>query len=66
VTVPAKTRADVPGDGRPHGSDAVLLSVALVAVSTSGPLIAATAALSGLALVIRAGSRATAPSIPVE
>ena len=38
-----KARTDLPPVGRPHGSDAVLLIVALVAVSTSGPLIAATA-----------------------
>ena len=40
---PPKARTDLPPVGRPHGSDAVLLTVALVAVSTSGPLIAATA-----------------------
>ena len=33
----------MPAVGRPQGSDAVLLTVALVAVSTSGPLIVATA-----------------------
>ena len=35
---------DVPPVGRPTGPDAIYLSVALVAVSTSGPLIAAIAA----------------------
>lgn len=43
MTAPAKTRSDLPAVGRPHGVDAVVLTVALVAVSTSGPLIAATA-----------------------
>jgi drug/metabolite transporter (DMT)-like permease len=40
---PAKTYAAVPGDGRPQGTDAVLVTIALFAVSTSGPLMAATA-----------------------
>ncbi len=43
VVSPEKQRTDVPGVGRPAGNDAVLLTIALVAVSTSGPLIAATA-----------------------
>ncbi len=43
MTSPAKQRSELPAVGRPSGSDAVLLSVALVMVSTSGPLIAATA-----------------------
>lgn len=43
MTAPDKQRTALPAVGRPQGSDAVLLSVALVAVSTSGPLIAATA-----------------------
>ena len=40
---PGKQRTDVAGVGRPGGTDAVLMTIALVAVSTSGPLIAATA-----------------------
>ena len=43
MTAPVRTRTDLPAVGRPQGADAVLLTVALVAVSTSGPLIAATA-----------------------
>lgn len=43
MTAATKSLADLPVVGRPHGTDAVLLSVAIVAVSTSGPLIAATA-----------------------
>lgn len=43
VTTSARVRTDLAPVGRPQGTDAVLLTVALVAVSTSGPLIAATA-----------------------
>ena len=43
VSTPTRVRTDLAPVGRPHGTDAVLLTVALVAVSTSGPLIAATA-----------------------
>lgn len=64
MTAPAKTRADVPGDGRPHGTDAVLLSVALVAVSTSGPLIAATAA-PALAIAFWRNALASGVLLPV-
>jgi drug/metabolite transporter (DMT)-like permease len=64
VTAPAKARADVPGDGRPHGSDAVLLSVALVAVSTSGPLIAATA-VPALAIAFWRNALASGVLLPV-
>ncbi len=64
VTAPAKTLADVPGDGRPHGTDAVLLSVALVAVSTSGPLIAATAA-PALAIAFWRNAMASGVLLPV-
>ena len=39
----SRPRTDLAPVGRPQGADAVLLTVALVAVSTSGPLIAATA-----------------------
>ncbi len=38
-----REQSAVPAVGRPQGSDAVLLTIALVAVSTSGPLIAAAA-----------------------
>jgi drug/metabolite transporter (DMT)-like permease len=41
VTTPAKQRSELPAVGRPSGGDAVLLTIALVMVSTSGPLIAA-------------------------
>ncbi len=43
IVVPVSPTAS-PAVARPVGSDAVYLSIALVAVSTSGPLIAATAA----------------------
>jgi drug/metabolite transporter (DMT)-like permease len=38
-----RVRAAPPADGRPGGRDALLLAVAITAVSTSGPLMAATA-----------------------
>ncbi|MCW2714879.1 MAG: protein of unknown function transrane [Frankiales bacterium] len=41
MTTPAKQRSELPAVGRPSGGDAVLLTIALVMVSTSGPLIAA-------------------------
>ena len=43
VTTSEQRRAALPPVARPQGTDAVLLTIALVAVSTSGPLIAATA-----------------------
>ena len=43
MTTSEQRRAALPPVARPQGTDAVLLTVALVAVSTSGPLIAATA-----------------------
>lgn len=43
VSTSTRVRTDLAPVGRPQGADAVLLTVALVAVSTSGPLIAATA-----------------------
>ena len=64
MTAPAKTLAELPGDGRPHGSDAVLLCVALVAVSTSGPLIAATAA-PALAIAFWRNAMASGVLLPV-
>ncbi|CAN5284006.1 hypothetical protein BH24ACT10_BH24ACT10_01450 [soil metagenome] len=64
MTAPAKTLADVPGDGRPQGTDAVLLCVALVTVSTSGPLIAATAA-PALAIAFWRNAMASGVLLPV-
>ena len=43
TTTDGRQSAATPAVGRPEGSDALLLVVALVAVSTSGPLIAAAA-----------------------
>lgn len=63
MTAPAKPRADAPGDGRPAGSDAVLLSIALVAVSTSGPLMAATA-VPALALAFWRNAMASGLLLP--
>jgi drug/metabolite transporter (DMT)-like permease len=64
VTAGGKTLADVPGGLRPHGTDAVLLTVALVAVSTSGPLIAATAA-PALAIAFWRNAMASGALLPV-
>jgi drug/metabolite transporter (DMT)-like permease len=64
VTPAAKTLAAAPAVGRPQGSDAVLLSVALVAVSTSGPLMAATAA-PALAIAFWRNAMATGVLLPV-
>ena len=64
VTGPATTRASVPGLRRPEGSDAVLMTVALVAVSTSGPLMAATAA-PALAIAFWRNAMATGVLLPV-
>lgn len=64
MTAPAKTRAAAPGDGRPAGSDAVLISIALVAVSTSGPLMAATA-VPALALAFWRNAMASGVLLPV-
>jgi drug/metabolite transporter (DMT)-like permease len=64
VTPAAKPLAAAPVVGRPQGSDAVLLSVALVAVSTSGPLMAATAA-PALAIAFWRNALATGVLLPV-
>lgn len=63
MTAPARTRTDLPGVGRPQGTDAVLLTVALVAVSTSGPLIAATA-VPALAIAFWRNAMASAVLVP--
>ncbi len=64
MTAPGKTRAGVPRDGRPSSGDAVLLGVAIVAVSTSGPLIAATAA-PALAIAFWRNAMASGVLLPV-
>ena len=64
MTAAGKTRADAPGDGRPTGSDAVLLSIALVAVSTSGPLMAATA-VPALAIAFWRNAMASGVLLPL-
>lgn len=64
MTAAGKTLAAAPAPGRPHGSEAVLLSVALVAVSTSGPLMAATAA-PALAIAFWRNAMATGVLLPV-
>jgi drug/metabolite transporter (DMT)-like permease len=64
VTAGGKTLADAPGDARPQGTDAVLLSIAVVAVSTSGPLIAATAA-PALAIAFWRNAMASGLLLPV-
>ena len=57
------TSATAPAVGRPGGSDAVLLVVALTAVSTSGPLIAATA-VPALAIAFWRNAMAGAVLVP--
>jgi drug/metabolite transporter (DMT)-like permease len=64
VTAAGKTLADTPGDVRPHGTDAVLLCISLVAVSTSGPLMAATAA-PALAIAFWRNALASGVLLPV-
>lgn len=64
MTAPAKTLSEMPGDGRPSGVDTALLSVAIVAVSTSGPLIAATAA-PALAIAFWRNAMAAGVLLPV-
>jgi len=58
------TSAPLVSTGRPVGSDALLLVVALVAVSTSGPLIAA-AAVPALAIAFWRNALAGAVLLPV-
>jgi drug/metabolite transporter (DMT)-like permease len=64
VTAGGKTLADAPGDARPQGTDAVLLSIAVVAVSTSGPIMAATAA-PALAIAFWRNALASGVLLPV-
>jgi drug/metabolite transporter (DMT)-like permease len=64
VTAPGKTLAAVPGDGRPQGTDAVLVTIALFAVSTSGPLMAATA-VPALAIAFWRNALAAGVLVPV-
>lgn len=64
MTAPAKTLADVPGDGRPQGGDAILLCVAVAMASVSGPLIAATAA-PALAIAFWRNAMASGVLLPV-
>ena len=64
MTAGGKTLADAPGDARPQGTDALLLSIAVVAVSTSGPLIAATAA-PALAIAFWRNAMASGLLLPV-
>jgi drug/metabolite transporter (DMT)-like permease len=64
VTAGGKTLADHPGDARPQGTDAVLLCVAIAAVSTSGPIMAATAA-PALAIAFWRNALASGVLLPV-
>lgn len=57
-------RAGLPGVGRPSPGDATLMAVAIVAVSTSGPLIAATAA-PALAIAFWRNAMASGVLLPV-
>lgn len=57
-------RAELPGVGRPSTGDATLMAVAIVAVSTSGPLIAATAA-PALAIAFWRNAMASGVLLPV-
>ena len=63
MTAPGRTRSDLPAVGRPQGSDAVVLTIALVAVSTSGPLIAATA-VPALAIAFWRNAMASGVLVP--
>lgn len=64
MSTPAKTYAAVPGDARPQGTDAVLVTIALLAVSTSGPLMAATA-VPALAIAFWRNAMAAGVLLPV-
>lgn len=64
MTAPAKQRSDPPVVGHPHRTDAALLAVALVAVSTSGPLIAATA-VPALAIAFWRNAMASGVLFPI-
>ena len=63
MSAPAKPRSDLAPIGRPHGSDAVVLTIALVAVSTSGPLIAA-AAVPAMAIAFWRNAMAAGVLVP--
>jgi len=63
VAVGQEQRSPAGALGRPPGTDAVLMAVALVAVSTSGPLIAATAA-PALAIAFWRNAMASAVLVP--
>ena len=58
-----KVLTDLAPVGRPHGSDAVVLAIALVAVSTSGPLIAA-AAVPAMAIAFWRNAMAAGVLVP--
>ena len=64
MTASTRERGELPGVGRPPRSDLVLLAVALTAVSTSGPLIAATAA-PALAIAFWRNAMAAGVLLPV-
>ena len=64
MTAPASARHEATASGAPQGTDAVLLAIALVAVSTSGPLMAATAA-PALAIAFWRNALATGVLLPV-
>ena len=64
MTASTRERGDLPAVGRPPGSDMVLLAVALTAVSTSGPRIAATAA-PALAIAFWRNAMAAGVLLPV-
>ena len=59
-----RQRGDLPAVGRPPGGDVALLAVALTAVSTSGPLIAATVA-PALAIAFWRNAMAAGVLLPV-
>ena len=64
TTTDGRQSAAAPAVGRPEGSDALLLVVALTAVSTSGPLIAA-AAVPALAIAFWRNALAAGLLLPV-
>ena len=64
TTATGRQRAEVPAVGRPQGGDALLLVVALTAVSTSGPLIAA-AAVPAMAIAFWRNAMAAGLLLPV-
>lgn len=64
MTAPGKTPAALPEDGRPSPADATLMGIAILAVSTSGPLMAATAA-PALAIAFWRNAMASGLLLPV-